>query len=129
MLDKTMTTRLILDAFNMAVKTREYEPEMILHSDQGVQYRVRDYALALYDENITLGMSRKGNCWDNAAMESFFLRLKVEEVFAYLYEYLGEVYSSVFEFIELFYSPIRRHSANEQVSLLVFENMYNVMCA
>ena len=128
-LDKTMTTKLILDAFNMAVKTRECEPGMILHSDQGVQYRASDYVLALHDEKITPSMSRKGNCWDNAAMESFFSRLKVEEVFAHSYKYLDEVYSSVFEFIELFYNPIRRQSANGQVSPVEFENIYNEMCA
>jgi putative transposase len=128
-LDKTMTTKLILDAFNMAVATRGCEPGLILHSDQGVQYRASDYVLALYDEKITPSMSRKGNCWDNAAMESFFSRLKVEELFANSYQYLNEVYSSVFEFIELFYNPVRRHSANGQVSPAAYENIYYEMCA
>jgi putative transposase len=74
-------------------------------------------------------MSRKGNCWDNAAMKSFFSRLKVEELFANSYQYLNEVYSSVFEFIESFYNPLRRHSANGQVSPAAYENIYYEMCA
>ena len=128
-LDKTMTTQLILDAFSMAVAKRDCEPDLILHSDQGVQYRAGDYVQALHEERITPSMSRKGNCWDNAAMESFFSRIKVEEVFANSYQYLGEVYSSIFEYIELFYNPKRRHSANGQISPVEFENIYYEMCA
>ncbi len=128
-LDKTMTTDLILDAFNMAVASRACEPGLILHSDQGVQYRAGEYVLALHDERITPSMSRKGNCWDNAAMESFFSRLKVEEVFAQSYQNLDEAYSSVFEYIEMFYNRTRRHSANGQISPAEYETIYYEMCA
>lgn len=128
-LDKTMTTKLILDAFNMAVAQRECEPGLFLHSDQGVQYRAGDYVLALYDEEIIPSMSRKGNCWDNAAMESFFARLKVEEVYAESYQNLNEAYSSVFEYIEMFYNRVRRHSTIGQISPVEYENNYYEMCA
>ena len=128
-LDKTMTTDLILDAFNMAIESRECEPGLILHSDQGVQYRAGDYVLALTDEGITPSMSRKGNCWDNAAMESFFARLKVEEVYAQSYQNLEEAYSSVFEYIEMFYNRVRRHSTIGYISPVEYENNYYEMCA
>lgn len=128
-LDKTMTTALILDAFTMAVESRKCEPGLILHSDQGVQYRAREYVLALHDEKIKPSMSRKGNCWDNAAMESFFARLKVEEVYAHTYQNKEEVYSSVFEYIEMFYNRVRRHSTIGYISPVEYENNYYEMCA
>lgn len=128
-LDKTMTTTLISNALNMAVSSRKCEPGLLLHSDQGVQYRSADYVLAMHDEGITPSMSRKGNCWDNAAMESFFSRLKVEEVFDQSYTDLNEVYSSVFEYIEMFYNRVRKHSANEYVSPIEYENIYYEECA
>lgn len=128
-LDKTMTTDLILDAFNMAVANRDCKPGLMLHSDQGVQYRAAEYVLAMHDEGITPSMSRKGNCWDNAAMESFFARLKVEEVYAESYKNLSEAYSSIFEYIELFYNRIRLHSTIGYISPVEFENNYSEICA
>lgn len=124
-LNKTMKTDLITNALNMAIGGRDCEPELILHSDQGVQYRAADYVLAQHDAGITRSMSRKGNCWDNAAMESFFARLKVEEVYTQKYTNLAEAYSSVFEYIELFYNPIRRHSTNGYISPVEYENNYH----
>lgn len=128
-LDKTMKTELILNALNMAVAGREWESEceqeLMLHSDQGVQYRAADYVLAQHDAGITRSMSRKGNCWDNAAMESFFARLKVEEVYSQKYQNLEEAYSSVFEYIELFYNRVRRHSTNGYISPVEYENNYH----
>lgn len=128
-LDKTMTTDLILKAFNMATSSRDCESGLLLHSDQGVQYRAGEYVLAMHDADITPSMSRKGNCWDNAAMESFFSRLKVEEVFGQSYTGLDDVYSSVFEYIELFYNRVRRHSANGFISPAEFEEIYYEECA
>jgi len=124
-----MTTALISGALNMAVSSRECEPGLLLHSDQGVQYRFFDYVLAMHDQGITPSMSRKGNCWDNAAMESFFSRLKVEEVFGQSYTDLNDVYSSVFEYIAMFYNRVRKHSANEYVSPVEYENYYCEECA
>ena len=123
-LDETMTTQLISDALKMALAGRECEPGLLLHSDQGVQYRAADYVLLQHDAGITRSMSRKGNCWDNAAMESFFARLKVEEVYRHKYQDLSEVYSSVFEYIEMFYNRSRRHSANGNISPVDFEKLY-----
>ncbi|WP_370981589.1 IS3 family transposase [Agaribacterium sp. ZY112] len=128
-LDKTMTTGLITNALNMATATRECEPGLLLHSDQGVQYRSADYVLAMHDANITPRMSRRGSCWDNAAMESFFSRLKVEEVSGKTFNNLNEVYSSVFEYIEMFYNRVRKHSANDHVSPVEYEQYYYEECA
>ncbi|HFD32685.1 MAG TPA: IS3 family transposase [Gammaproteobacteria bacterium] len=114
--DETMTTELILEAFNMAVARRHVKPGLILHSDRGVQYRAGEYQQALLDNKITASMSRKGNCWDNAVMESFFSRLKVELIYAEEYKTLSETYSGLFEYIEVFYNRVRRHSSLGYVS-------------
>ena len=66
-------------------------------------------------------MSRKGNCWDNAPMESFFGRLKVELVYAKNYQSIEEARSGIFSYIEIFYNRKRRHSANDGLSPIVFE--------
>ncbi|WNO10615.1 IS3 family transposase [Teredinibacter sp. KSP-S5-2] len=124
-----MTTELIKSALDMAVASRRREPGLILYSDQGVQYRAKEYVLALHDERIKPSMSRKGNCWDNAAMESFFARLKVEEVYTQIYQNLSEAYASVFEYIEMFYNRGRRHSTIGNISPVEYENHYYKKCA
>jgi putative transposase len=127
--DETMTTELILDAFNMAVTRRQVTPGLILHSDRGVQYRAGEYQQALLDHKITPSMSRKGNCWDNAVMESFFGRLKVELIYAEDYKTSRDVYSGLFEYIEVFYNRIRRHSSLGYQSPVRFEEQYYAQCA
>jgi transposase InsO family protein len=120
-LDNHMRESLIIDAFNMAISTRQLEENALIHSDRGVQYRGNKYQQILLDNKIQCSMSRKGNCWDNAAMESFFGRLKVELVYAENYKTVNEAYTSIFEFIELFYNPVRRHSALGYMSPNDFE--------
>jgi len=128
-LDTTMTNQLIMDAFRMAVATRNVEPGLILHSDRGVQYRSSEYQYLLINEGIKPSMSRKGNCWDNAAMESFFARLKVESLYAEQFKGKQDAYSSVFEYIETFYNSVRRHSANDYKSPNNYEQEYYDQCA
>jgi transposase InsO family protein len=128
-LDSTMTSELICDAFNMAVARRQVKPGLILHSDRGVQYRSSDYQGLLYDYQIQPSMSRKGNCWDNAAMEAFFARLKVESIYAEPIRNKDEAYACVFEYIELFYNCVRRHSANNYKSPKQYEADYYARCA
>lgn len=128
-LDETMTTDLVIEAFDMAVAKRQVASGLILHSDRGVQYRASRYQGRLLDEGIRPSMSRKGNCWDNAAMESFFARLKVESLYAESFKDKGEAYASVFEFIELFYNSVRRHSATGYKSLKQYEDEYYAHCA
>jgi len=127
--DETMTTELILEAFNMAVARRNVTPGLILHSDRGVQYRSGEYQQVLQEQEITPSMSRKGNCWDNAVMESFFSRLKVELIYAEEYTSRSAVYSGLFEYIEVFYNRIRRHSSLGYKSPAQFEENYYAQCA
>ncbi len=106
-----------------------FRPGLILHSDRGVQYRSGEYKEALLDEEMIPSMSRKGNCWDNAVMESFFARLKVELVYAQNYKSAEEAYSSLFEYIEVFYNRVRRHSSLGYQSPVKHEENYYAQCA
>ena len=128
-LDTSMTNQLIMDAFTMAVASRKVEPGLILHSDRGVQYKSGEYQNLLLSERIRPSMSRKGNCWDNAAMESFFARFKVEALYAEDVSNKQEAYSCVFEYIELFYNCHRRHSTLGYKSPNAFEEEHARMCA
>jgi transposase InsO family protein len=76
-----------------------------------VQYRAHKYQDLIRSHDGKLSMSRKGNCWDNAAMASFFSRLKVELIYAEQYQSIEEAKSGIFKYIEIFYNRIRRHSA------------------
>ena len=124
-----MTNQLIIDAYKMAVSARKVAPGLILHSDRGVQYRSGEYQHLLITEGIRPSMSRKGNCWDNAAMESFFARLKVESIYGESFKGKKEAYACVFEYIEMFYNSVRRHSANSYLSPNNYENNYYDKCA
>ena len=128
-MDATMTTELITEAFEMAVAKRHVQPGLILHSDRGVQYRSSQYQGSLLDEDIRSSMSRKGNCWDNAVIESFFARLKVESIHAESFAGLDDAYSCVFEYIELFYNNVRRHSSNGYKSPKEYERIHYEKCA
>ena len=122
--DKHMRESLILEAFDMAVSCRDLEGDVLLHSDRGVQYRGHEYQQALRINGITCSMSRKGNCWDNAVMESFFSRLKVELIYAENYKTVDETQAGLFEYIEIFYNRKRRHSAIGNISPHQFEQHY-----
>ena len=120
-LDTHMTEQLITDALQMAFKRRDIEPGLIIHSDRGVQYRSNRYQALIECHGCKPSMSRKGNCWDNAVMESFFSRLKVELIYAEQYRSIDEAKSAIFEYIEVFYNHVRRHSALGYVSPAEYE--------
>lgn len=120
-LDSQMTETLITRALQMAFERRDIEPGLIIHSDRGVQYRSQKYIDFMKRNGATPSMSRKGNCWDNAPMESFFSRLKVELIYAEQFTTSEQVKSAVFEYIEVFYNRLRRHSALGYVSPTEFE--------
>ncbi|MGQ9427685.1 IS3 family transposase [Gilvimarinus sp. F26214L] len=120
-LDTSMTEQLITAALSMAFDRREIEPGLIVHSDRGVQYRSQKYIDYLRSKGCKPSMSRKGNCWDNAPMESFFSRLKVELIYAEQYDSISEAKSGIFEYIEVFYNRLRRHSAIGYISPAEFE--------
>jgi transposase InsO family protein len=120
-LDEGMTEQLITQAMQMAIDSRGVAPGLIVHSDRGTQYRSNSYVGFLEKNGIKRSMSRKGNCWDNAAMESFYARLKVELIYAKNYQSIEEARSGIFGYIEIFYNRKRRHSANDGVSPVEFE--------
>lgn len=122
-MQERMTKELVLDALRMALGRRRPDSaaELLHHSDRGSQYASAAYRELLREENITCSMSRKGNCWDNALMESFFATLKKERVYQENYVTRSEARASVFDYIERFYNRVRRHSALGNVSPEQFE--------
>lgn len=120
-----MRESLIIEAFDMAVSSRDIEKGLVLHSDRGVQYRAHEYQQLLKDHGVQCSMSRKGNCWDNAVAESFFSRFKVELIYAECYKTIKETQAGVFEYIEMFYNRQRRHSAIGYMTPYEFEQKYN----
>ena len=109
-----------LDALEVALGNRRPEPGLIHHSDRGSQYASGDYQQRLEAAGARCSMSRKGNCWDNAPMESFFGRMK-EEIGETLFETKAAAGQAVFKYIELFYNPKRRHSGLGYLSPVEFE--------
>lgn len=120
-LDTSMTEKLVLDTLAMAFSRREVKPGLIIHSDRGVQFRSVKYLDLVRSSGCLPSMSRQGNCWDNAVMESFYSRLKVELIYAEQYASMEEVRSGIFEYIEIFYNRKRRHSALGNISPAEFE--------
>jgi putative transposase len=105
-----MSSRLVVDALRMAVQRRLPEADLLAHSDRGSQYASAHYQELLAAHGITCSMSGRGDCWDNAPMESFFASLKKELVHHEDYQTREEAKASIFEYIELFYNRQRRHS-------------------
>lgn len=105
-----MSQQLVIDALQQALDRRRPAAGLILHSDRGSQYSSWAYRDLLQQHGIRQSMSRKGDCWDNAPMESFFKTLKVEEVYQTKYATRQEAQTKVFEYIEIFYNRQRLHS-------------------
>lgn len=105
-----MQESLVFEALEMAVKRERVKDGMLLHSDRGGQYRSKRYRRRLEKEGIECSMSRKGNCWDNACIESFFGTLKRELVYHRHYATRDDATQDIFEYIEVFYNRQRRHS-------------------
>ncbi len=106
----------------MALLARKPERGLLHHSDRGSQYASNDYQQLLSDNRITCSMSRKGNCYDNAVMESFFATLKQELVYHRHYQTRQEARQDLFEYIHVWYNRRRRHSALGYLSPEQFEN-------
>ncbi len=109
-MSNTTTTTLIKDALKMALNQRKRTGALLLHSDQGSQYRSSEYQTMLKENNIIASMSRKGECHDNAVMESFYHTLKTELVYHERYDSYKEAKASLFDYIEIFYNRQRSHS-------------------
>jgi len=117
----TMTAQLVADALLMAVWRRGKPRELLHHSDQGSQYSSEQFQRLMADSGIVCSMSRSGNVWDNAAMESFFSSLKTERTARKTYRTRNEAKADVFDYIERFYNAIRRHSTMGYLSPVEFE--------
>ncbi len=111
----------MLQALLAAVWCRKPEPGLLLHSDQGSQFTSEDWQSLLKAHGIVCSVSRRGNCHDNAAMESFFQLLKRERINQRIYSTLADARGDVFDYIELSYTPKRRHSSNDGLSPIEFE--------
>jgi putative transposase len=119
-----ITTDLILAALEQAITHRQPTEKCVHHSDRGCQYTSDDFQKTLVLENMIASMSGTGNCYDNAAMESFFHTLKTEHIYFENYETREEAKQSIFEYVEVFYNRKRRHSTLGYLSPEAFENQW-----
>jgi len=122
-MSERIDSRLAVDALEMAVQRELPGAGLVAHSDRGVQYASEHYQTLLRKHGVTCSMSRKGNCWDNAPMESFFATLKKELVHHERYRTREEARRSLFEYIEVFYNRVRRHSSLGYLSPHQFEQV------
>jgi putative transposase len=120
-MQSSMTAQLVADALMMAVWRRGKPRELLHHSDQGSQYTSEHFQELLREHGIMCSMSRAGEVWDNSAMESFFSSLKTERTARKVYRTRGQARADVFDYLERFYNPTRRHSTLGYVSPLTFE--------
>ncbi len=122
--DESMTTELILDALAMALgRQNVVRNQLIAHSDRGSQYASQKFTQHLADLGIFASMSRKGNCWDNAHVESFFGSLKTELVYRSKFKTREEAKSAIFDWIETWYNSSRRHSSIEYMAPNEYEKL------
>lgn len=119
-----LSQALVLSALQMALANRQPTVGLLHHSDRGSQYCAHAYRQLQAEHNMVTSMSRKGNCFDNAAMESFFATLKKELVERRHYRNQGEARRDIFVYIEGFYNRRRRHSTLGYVSPIAFEKSY-----
>lgn len=109
-IDRQMPASLVCDALRMALNRRQPPSGLLLHSDQGCQYTSDAWQRLLADHRIRASMSRRGNCWDNAVVERFFLNLKMERVWQRRYANHGEARRDIADYIVGFYNAVRIHS-------------------
>jgi putative transposase len=123
-LKERLTADLVTDALTMAWFRRRPTPGLVHHSDRGVQYASQALQAKLAEYGMRCSMSRKGNCWDNAPTESFFNSLKNERVHGSRYRTRADAKADVFQYIEIFYNRVRRHSTLGQTSPEQFLNAW-----
>ena len=118
-------TELVLNALLMALWRRQPKEVVLVHSDQGCQFTGHDWQTFLRDHNLVSSMSRRGNCHDNAVAESFFQLLKRERIRRQIYSTRLDARADVFNYIEMFYNPKRRHTTAGDVSPVEFEKRHS----
>jgi transposase InsO family protein len=124
-----MRTELVLNALAMALGHRVPACNLLHHSDQGSQYASDVYRKVLRDHGIICSMSRKGNCWDNAVVESFFGTLKTELVYRHPWATQRQARAAIAEYIEVFYNRQRRHSSLGYRSPVEYEDRFDTKAA
>ena len=120
----SMHAELACAARQLAIAQRRPAPGLIVHSDRGSQYASAQHQALLARHGLVASMSRKGNCWDNAAMERFFLSLKTERVWQRGYANHGEAITDIADYIGGFYNSVRLHSKLGNVAPNVFERLH-----
>lgn len=124
-MDQNLDTQLVLSAWNMAWTHRQPAPALVFHSDRGCQYASADFRQALAHTQTLASMSRKANCYDNAAMESFWNTLKQELVYRCCFKTRAQARQAIFDFIETFYNRRRLHSSLNYLCPVDFEIQTN----
>ena len=127
-LRERLTKELVIAALDMALSKRNIYNDLLIHSDRGSQYASELYQLHLLKNGILCSMSGKGNCWDNAVMESFYRSLKIELIYQNHYQTRREAQRDIFEYIEIFYNRERLHSSlgyytPEEYEMLMLEKV------
>jgi len=122
-MSERIDSKLVMDALRMAVGQRRPASGLIHHSDRGVQYASEDFQDMLRGNGIVCSMSRKGDCWDNACMESFFGSLKTEWIRDKKYINFAEAKKDIFKYVEIFYNRRRRHASLGYVSPAEYEEI------
>jgi len=123
-IESYLTERLTLKALHMALNRRRPLPGMLHHSDRGSQYASTRYQVLLASQQVVTSMSRKGNAYDNAPMESFFATLKTELIHRRHYQTHREARVDIFEYIEVFYNRQRRHSALHYLTPADYDSLF-----
>jgi transposase InsO family protein len=118
---ENMTTKLVNDAFSMAILMRKPKEGLIWHTDRGSQYASGSHRELLQKHSVLQSMSRRGNCYDNAVAESFFHSLKTELTHHYKFETRSQANQIIFEYIEVWYNRKRLHSSNNYMSPVNYE--------
>lgn len=124
-LSTRLTTDLVLLAFERACASRRPGEDLLVHTDRGIQYAANRFREKLKAAGAMLSMSRKGNCWDNAVVESFFHSFKVEAIHGERFRSRSELEYEVFDYIERFYNTWRRHSTLGYQSPMNYEKLTN----
>ncbi|MFT6426309.1 MAG: putative transposase [Celeribacter sp.] len=122
-----MTTDLALQALLSAIWRRKPKQKVMIHSDQGSQFTSKEWHSFLSKHNLVASMSRRGNCHDNAVAESFFQLLKRERVRRPTYLTRDAARPDVFDYIEMFYNPNRKHTNNRMLSPVDYETKQRKM--
>ena len=124
-MSQRIDTALVLKALAMALLHRSPPAQLLLHTDRGVEYASGDYRQALADAGLIASMSRRGNCYDNATMESFWATLKLELIYRRCFDTHAQARTQIFDYIEVFYNRQRAHSALDYNSPVDFETKNN----